>query len=416
MEKKRGDNLEKADELLRFAIENGMIDIEGLQQQKAMKERKEKLKQHKFSVWEGKSDGKWYTYIPDDTKPNGRKLVKRKTRKEIEDCIVEAVDKSEYTPTIQSVFEEWNDKRLEREQISKSTHLRNNQVFRRHYASFGDKKIGKLSHEDLVDFLENEICVNHLKPKAWANLKGITAGFMRYAKRKGLTTVFVEEVFSDMDISKSSFDTSKKLEEDEVFSDEEYPIILNYLMENTDSKNLALLFIFVTGLRRGECVALKWSDFYDDGSFRVNRTETRYVENGRYIFGIKESPKTEAGRRRIVIPDAFVWVLDEIHKLGGEEFLFIRPNGVRVKSQDLADRLNLVCKKCGITPKSPHKIRKTYASILLDAGVDHKLIMQQLGHANINTTELFYYRNRKNIETKKSIISNIAEFQLGNQK
>ena len=73
------------DELLKFALENGMINLGTIQEKMEMNERKKYLNMHPYSVWEGK-DGKWYTYLPDDEK--GRKLKKLATKKSIEDFIV----------------------------------------------------------------------------------------------------------------------------------------------------------------------------------------------------------------------------------------------------------------------------------------------------------------------------------------
>ena len=69
------------------------------------------------------------------------------------------------------------------------------------------------------------------------------------------------------------------------------------------------------------------------------------------------------------------------------------------------------CKRLGIYKKSPHKIRKTYGSILLDNKVDQRLVVDIMGHADIACTEGYYHRNRKSQNQKLQIISDIPEFQ-----
>ena len=59
------------DEVLKFAIENGMIDLSYIQDEIAMKKREELLKRHKWAISQGK-DGYWRTYLPDEK--NGRKM------------------------------------------------------------------------------------------------------------------------------------------------------------------------------------------------------------------------------------------------------------------------------------------------------------------------------------------------------
>lgn len=72
-------------ELLKFAIENGIIDTALLQEKVEMQKREELLKKHPYEIWEGKN-GKWYTYLPN--KEKGRVLKKRNTKKDIQDVIV----------------------------------------------------------------------------------------------------------------------------------------------------------------------------------------------------------------------------------------------------------------------------------------------------------------------------------------
>jgi len=55
------------EELLKYAIENDIINLEHVQEQMRMKEQQRILRQHPYKIWEGK-DGKWYTYLPDEKK------------------------------------------------------------------------------------------------------------------------------------------------------------------------------------------------------------------------------------------------------------------------------------------------------------------------------------------------------------
>ena len=74
-------------------------------------------------------------------------------------------------------------------------------------------------------------------------------------------------------------------------------------------------------------------------------------------------------------------------------------------------RLYYICKKLDIKKKSPHKLRKTYVSILLDNGVDKRLVQDVARHAQISTSERNYHRNRKSDQRKEAILSDIPEFR-----
>ena len=110
---------------LKFLVENGIIDTSSIQSMYEMSKRQELLSKHPYECWQGKN-GKWFVYLPD--KEKGRVLKKRNTKKEIEDVIVAYQEELIDNPTIEEVFNEWNDYRLELKKIEKSSHTRMKQV------------------------------------------------------------------------------------------------------------------------------------------------------------------------------------------------------------------------------------------------------------------------------------------------
>lgn len=171
----------KTDELLKFAIDNDMIDMSFVQEQIKMKKREELLNKHPYKIWEGK-DGRWYTYIPD--KEKRRVLKKKATQKVLENEIIKYWEAELEDPTIFDVFEEWNNRRLELKKISEATHLRNKQIFNRHYKEFGKHRIKLIDEEQIVEFLEEQIAYYNLTAKAFSNLKTVTRGFLKRAKKE----------------------------------------------------------------------------------------------------------------------------------------------------------------------------------------------------------------------------------------
>ena len=89
--------------------------------------------------------------------------------------------------------------------------------------------------------------------------------------------------------------------------------------------------------------------------------------------------------------------------------------GERIKAKAFYDRLKRICQWNGITFRSPHKIRKTYVSALIDAGVPHPLIMSQVGHTDFaQTTERCYHFNRYDAESNNVTIGGAVEKMLAN--
>lgn len=144
----------------------------------------------------------------------------------------------------------------------------------------------------------------------------------------------------------------------------------------------------------------------------IRRTETRFTdETGKYVHVVKEFPKSQAGVRTAIIPKDYEWLAKAV-KLQNpfSEYIFVK-DGERISTRAMRMRLKRICKKLNIFHKSPHKIRKTYVSILLDDQIDNTLIIGQMGHTDILCTEELYHRNRKNIDKKSKIISEIPEFK-----
>ena len=82
----------------------------------------------------------------------------------------------------------------------------------------------------------------------------------------------------------------------------------------------------------------------------------------------------------------------------------------RVRAKRFNTWLHRTCKNIGIPERSTHKIRKTYASILLSNRVDERLITMQMGHTDIATTKGIYYFNRKSKDANKNVISSVINF------
>ena len=395
-------------DLLQYALDNGMLDISTIQEQAMMKKRKELLELQPYSPWYREDTDKWYVYLPDQE--NGRIRRERKTRQEIEEVIIDYWKGQQENPTIEDVFIEWNDRRLQLKKIKQSTHTRNIQTFERHYSEIGKRKIRNIMPEEIEDFLEEEIVEKDLTAKAFSNLKTVTKGFLKRAKKRKLISFNVQELFDELDVSEVTFKKTHRCDSEEVFTDDELPMILDYLIEHQTMSNLGFLLTFVTGLRVGELSTLKWSD-YNGNSIVVGRSETRYKDaNGNYIYEVSE-PKTAAGYRTVVLPTDYIWVMDKLRKMNPfTEYIFVE-DGQRVHTYYFRNRLQTICEKTKCVKKSPHKIRKTYGSILLDNHVDNRLVLGQMGHTDIMCTENHYHRNRKNEYAKQMILSNIPEFR-----
>lgn len=401
------NNLAKSD-LLQFAIQSGIIDIDTIQKEMEMNERQKYLEMHSYKIWVDKQ-GNWNTYLPDEKK--GRIRKKKRTERELQNLIVEYWRGQVENPTINEVFTEWNNRRLELGKITAATHTRNRQYYERHFKQFGEQQIKQVESEDMIDFLEEQISEHDLTSKAFSNLKSITKGFLKRAKKLKLIDWNIEEALYDLDVSDADFKKVVKEDYQEVFDEEETNAMIEYLLQNLDVKNMAIMLMFITGLRIGEVSALK-PDVLEKDTLKVRRTETRWIDNkGHYVYEVVEHAKTNAGYREIVIPDMYASFYAKVRMLNPfGEYVFCNDKGERFSTVAIRRRLERVCKNAQVYRKSPHKIRKTYGTILMDNNVDRRFIINQMGHTDISCSENHYHRNRKSIERKKEILNKIPDF------
>ena len=209
----------------------------------------------------------------------------------------------------------------------------------------------------------------------------------------------------DLELSKNIFRQRIFTDEESVFTRKEVDKIVDYIDCQKESMiNLGIKLVFETGLRAGELSALKAEDF-DGNVITVRRTEIMYKdENDHCVFEVREKTKGRDGIRKVIVTDRAIRILKRIMELNPDgEYLFMR-DGERIRGNYFTVHLERICRNVGIRMRSLHKARKTYATELLNGGVDEMLVIKQMGHTDISTTKGFYYfDNREDSEAVKMI-------------
>lgn len=370
--------------------------------------REELLKQHPYEIWQSK-DGKWYTYLP--AQGGGRVLKKRKSKKDLENIVIDYY-KNNQEVRLEDLFQEWAAQKLEYGEIQKQTFDRYTTDFHRFFdhSDIANKDIRKITEDDLELFIRETIRKQSLSNKAYGGLRLLIIGIFKYAKKRKYTEISITQFMGDLDLPKKCFSKRVVKDEESVFTDAEVEKISAYIRENISLINYGILLAFQTGVRVGELCTLKYSDIKGN-KLCIRRTEVRYRgEDGKYVFEVRESPKTEAGNRDIILNSDAQRTLKEIRKLNPfGEYIFMS-DGKRIKEKAFSVKIVKICRYVGIKERSMHKARKTYATKLINGGVDESLVVRQMGHTSIDCTKNHYYFNNKSDEDAAKQIENAISY------
>jgi len=173
-------------------------------------------------------------------------------------------------------------------------------------------------------------------------------------------------------------------------------------------EQLRVLFILAiyTGLRKGELLALEWSDI-DFKADTISVTKAVSVVNKQQIT---KAPKTKTSRRTVAIPHFLTLRLKALKKerlkyrlsLGdywkGADWLFIQDNGKQMSYstpysafRDTIARYNSGRPVAEQLPAIPfHGLRHTSATLLIASKQDVRTVSSRLGHAQASTTINIY--------------------------
>jgi integrase len=157
---------------------------------------------------------------------------------------------------------------------------------------------------------------------------------------------------------------------------------------------MPVLTAISTGLRRGEVIALRWSDLdLAKGILQVSRS----VEEIDGTFRFK-APKTDTSNRTIKMPPRLVEELGRHRKEQSEmrlrlglgkdlaDLVFTSPDGAMLYPNYLTECFALEVRRAGLKPVRFHSLRHSHLTLLLNSGVPVHAVAARAGHAKASTT------------------------------
>ncbi|MBO4619112.1 MAG: site-specific tyrosine recombinase XerD [Victivallales bacterium] len=245
-------------------------------------------------------------------------------------------------------------------------------AFQEFLAEMGHDDVTAITRDDIYAFLADQQ-LHGITEKSLARRLAAIKGFFRFLALDHVIPCDITEVM-----------TSPKLPQHvpECLTEEEITALMNAYQGDTpiELRNRAIVeLLYATGIRVSECCDLKLASVnFAEGVMRVigKGSKERVVPFGRPAALALEH-YLQKGR-----PE-----LDPMHR---QPYVFLGKRGGRLnrrKAWDIVEQGGVIA---GITKKlHPHLLRHSCATHLLAHGADLRVIQELLGHASIDTTQLY---------------------------
>lgn len=182
-----------------------------------------------------------------------------------------------------------------------------------------------------------------------------------------------------------------KSSEPAAYTAEEVKRLLATLKDEPLKWQALIRLLIDTGIRRGECCALKWQNVnFKTGEIRIAGNLCYTAAKGVYL----DTPKS--GRIRVVYASDDTMAL--LRKLRAEQaskavsaYVFTRESDPEpMHPQSPTRYLRNLSARCGLPDLHPHKLRHTFASIAITNGADVASVSEALGHSDKAVTLRMY--------------------------
>ena len=234
------------------------------------------------------------------------------------------------------------------------------------------KNVLQLHLEDLQNFAAT-IHEKGIGPTSQARILSGVRSFYRYLLLDGYIDADPSELLESPNLGKHL---------PEVLSTQEVDKLENVIDLTTKEgqRNKAIIeVLFSCGLRVSELVNLKLSQlFLDEGFVQV-------IGKGRKERLVPISQRA--------IKELNLWFYDRKQlniKTGEEDYVFLNRRGSHLTRTMILIMIKKEAEKAGIKKTiSPHTMRHSFATALLQGGADLRAIQAMLGHEDIGTTEIY---------------------------
>ena len=175
-----------------------------------------------------------------------------------------------------------------------------------------------------------------------------------------------------------------------------------YILENEKKYHYGILLSLYTGLRLGEVIALKWQNVDIKNKLIYIDKSVGSISQNHKILAIESSPKTQSSIREIPISKQLLILLKKLKQVSTTDNVIVSHNGKQIQSRAYQKSFENLLKKLHIKHYGFHSLRHTFATRLLENGVDIKTISELLGHSSPTITLNRYVHT--NLQNKRKAV------------
>ncbi len=311
--------------------------------------------------------------------------------------------------TMQTLINEWLG--IYKKQVKNATYVPT--------VSIMDKILNELDPDTLVSKVTPAFLTKILESFLYDDTQNLSNKYVRIIKAK-LSVLFHYAVTrkyissNPVDMVKVNWKRNNKTTKikDKFLEDDELHQLLDYAYTKNFRYATLIEWLYLTGMRIGEALALNWDDITSaEGIYTVKVTGTLEYKNIAISEQYKsDQTKTAAGMREITLPSAGISLYKKLKELNYDsgDFIFQTSTGSVIQISSLNSFLRTAKNELGIDkPVSSHIFRHTHISKLAELGVPLYVIQNRVGHESSKITQTIYLHVTE--QAKKQLNSKLDE-------
>lgn len=243
---------------------------------------------------------------------------------------------------------------------------------------------------DYKNVCENDVLeyINDLKRNNYA-ISSLNRKIVCLRSFYSFCSTNIDESIKNVMLNISTLKVPKRLPKDLFKQQIKILLTMNEKKHSLAIRNQCIILLLLnTGMRVSECCNLTLMDL-------------DMQEHTIRVFG-----KGSKERSVFYLPSVDVFLNEYINEIRekmlldkSEQALFIGSKGTKITPRAIENILNERAKQSSNTFKvTPHMLRHTYATLLLNNDIDLKILQELLGHANLSTTQIYTHVSKARLK------------------